>query len=91
MLLRIYPFSYKSDTFCNGVSKKREECFNIYCLTDRELNKVKPLAVLIFHKEDGTRCGSLGTGHAITQRDAGGHNRSVQVAVQTNPPVNNLI
>ena len=33
-------------TGCAAMFHKRKECFSRYCLTDRELNKVKPLAVL---------------------------------------------
>ena len=39
-------------TDCGAMLHKRKECFNIYCLTDREINKVKPL-VLNFIKKTG--------------------------------------
>ena len=40
-------------TDCGAMCRKRMECFNIFCLTDRELNKVKPLSVLNFIKMTG--------------------------------------
>ena len=40
-------------TDCEALFRKRKKCFNTYCLTDRELNKVKPLAVLNFIKKTG--------------------------------------
>ena len=33
--------------------RKREKCFSSYCLTDKELHKVKPLADLNFVKNMG--------------------------------------
>ena len=38
-------------TDCEAMFHKRKEWFGRYCLTDRELNKMKPLAVLNFIKK----------------------------------------
>ena len=40
-------------TDCRALFHKRKECFNRNCLTDRELNKVKPPAVHNFIKMTG--------------------------------------